>query len=260
VGKREEKLVFRPELAWPADKASRPFFTVPAWWRRFLFQAITPREVTIYHYYLSMMNPVGVAFPTVEQLLEDLGLSDGDPIKKAQRRLVALGFLVKPTDQERRAFSIGDRPIYQRPCTQYTIRELLRETIDGELYPTLNKVRSTLKSISDSVVAAGIRHMLGESYDVYKKAFDMQDAGRDERLTQVLAQLLDEALEKLAKDAAEAKAEAAKQTLAPEDLKSASEAVRKLFGMASEGVSKSAAPGRKPTPPKRRGKKKVSLR
>jgi hypothetical protein len=254
--KGEDKLVFRPELAWPADKASRPFFTVPAWWRRFMFQVLTPREVTIYHYYLSMMNPVGVAFPTVDQILEDLGLSDGDPIKKAQKRLVALGFLVKPSDQERRAFSLGERPIYQRPCTQYTIRELLRETIDGELYPTLNKVRTTLKSISDSVVEAGIRHMLSESYDVYKKAFDMQDAGRDERLRQVLAQLLDEALERLAKDAADTKAEAAKKTFALEDLQSASEAVRKLFGMPRGGVPKRGAASVKRKPLKRRAKKR----
>ena len=50
--KGENALQFRPEFRWPVDKESKPFYTVPAWWRRFIFQVLGPRDLTVYHYYL----------------------------------------------------------------------------------------------------------------------------------------------------------------------------------------------------------------
>jgi hypothetical protein len=242
----DSAFLFRVDLRWPADKESKPFYTVPAWWRRFIFQVLSPRELTVYHYYLSVLNTAGVAFPTDPQILADLCLVDSDSVTKGRKQLVKLGFLLKPTDAEVSEFSMGSRPVYQRPCVQHTIRELLREQIDGELFPTDNKLRTEHAKTSASVVDAGIKHMLGDAYKHYKNAFAMRDAERDDRLKRVLAQLLDEDLERRKTAAAEARKAGAK-TVNLDDLATASPGLKAAWGL--------AAALNRPKPPKPRKRK-----
>lgn len=191
-----ERLLFKPEYRWPKDKFSAPFFTMPAWWRRFVFQVLVPRNVTIYLYYLSVMNRAGLAWPAVRQVASDLGVRDLDTVRGALRRLVDAGFLIAPTDDERRAFSLGERPIYQHPHPAYTIHKLLEgNLVDGELYPMSNRERTADDKASDSVVLAGMKTMLGESmFAAYREALSLELEDRRAVLTDTLKAMVAEKL------------------------------------------------------------------
>jgi len=230
MARADSAFLFREDLRWAADKESKPFYTFPAWWRRFIFQVLTPREFTVYHYYLSVLNTAGVAFPVDAQILADLCLVDSDAVSKARKKLVKLGFLLVPSDAEVRDFSMAARPVVQRPCVQYTIRELLREQIDGELFPVGNKLHSEHAKASASVVQAGIKHMLGDAYRHYKNAAAIGDEEHDDRLRRVLAQLLDEDLESR-KTALEAAKKVRTHKLNMEDMAAASPGLKRAFGL-----------------------------
>ncbi len=234
MARADSAFLFRADLRWPADKESKPFYTFPAWWRRFIFQVLTPRELTVYHYYLSILNTAGIAFPVDAQIQADLGLTDRDAVTKARKKLVKLGFLLKPTDAEVREFSMGSRPVYQRPCIQYTIRELLREQqIDGELFPSENRLRSEHVKSSASVVEAGIKHMLGDAYKHYRNAVGMRDGERDERLKRVLIHLLDEDLTRRKAEADEARLKALAKTVNLADLDTASPELKAVWALSA---------------------------
>ena len=159
------RLVFDSGNQWIKERDSAPFFGVPAWWRRFWFQLLTPREITVYLYMCSVMDPNAVAYPTVEQLAEDMGVKSRSTIVDALGRLVELGFLLRGPEPYRGRV-MGKRVVYQRPLPHYTILELLRNRlVDGDLYPAAdpNKERNfELTGGSDAVVRAGLRRLLGE--------------------------------------------------------------------------------------------------
>lgn len=191
------RFLFRPEYLWPKDKETAPFFTVPAWWRRFIFRVLRPRDITVYHYYLSVMNQAGTAFPTIEQIASDLGIADRDSVRKAIARLVECGFLLKPDDAERQALGMGKRSVYQRPCPQFTILKLIQiGEIDGELFPARDRQRHDVHDkSSDPVVRAGLRNLLGEMFPAYEEARRLDDEHREERTKRILAAMLAEKLE-----------------------------------------------------------------
>jgi len=203
--------------------------------------------LTVYHYYLSVMNTAGVAYPEINQIREDLGLRDLSTIRVSQRRLVQFGFLIEPIDEDRKAYPLMERPIYQRPCIQYTIRELLaRELIDGELYPRSNIIRTPLRKQSDSVVEAGIRHMLGdEAHKAYKVAFDAADDEREARLTAVLTRLLDEDLARKVEAESARKAATKQAAFSAEDLGDVSPEIKELFFGVTEAQPQPATKRRK---------------
>lgn len=198
---QKKGLLFRPEYQWPGGKKVKPFHTMPSWWRRFFFQILTPREITVYDYFLSRLNPEGVAWPSPEQIASDMAYKDVDAIRKATRKLVDLGFLIGPSDEERIEYKLGKMPIYQRPCPAYTIKKLLETgTVNGALYPTSNKVRSQHDEDADSVVKSGIAATLAdfpELAQAYEFAAGDESEGSVERLTLILSSCLDEVLTKM---------------------------------------------------------------
>jgi DNA-binding transcriptional regulator PaaX len=200
------RFLFRPEYRWPKDKNSKPFFTVPAWWRRFLYHVLRPRDVTVYLYYLSVMNPAGVAWPARAQICSDLGVKDKDAIRDSVQRLVELGFLIEATEQDRSDFSMADRPMYQRPCVQFTVYTLLKEKkIDGRLFPLNVALRSEHDKATDSVVTSGIKTMLGDMHAGYLEALNSDRPERDQILTDVLKEALKSTLDRM-KEAADKQA------------------------------------------------------
>ena len=231
---QHSKFLFRPEYRWPKDKETAPFFTVPAWWRRFIFRVLRPRDITVYHYYLSVMNPAGTAFPTVEQIASDLGIGDRDSVRKAIARLVECGFLLKPDQLQKSEHSMGKRSIYQRPCPQYTLWRLLdMGEIDGELFPArLDRERHEQHDkSSDPVVRAGLRNVLGDLYPAYEESRRYDDGHREERTKKVLHAILEEQLQGMTNSAqtAAAAADPKLKPLNPKALEAASDRVKSFF-------------------------------
>lgn len=201
---QNERFLFRPEYRWPPDRKTKPFYTVPAAWRRFVFQVLSTREFAIYHYYLSIMDPDGLAFPAVDQIAVDMAFKDKDAIRRAVKRLVDLGFLLAPDSADRTNHKIGKRPLVQRPCPQYTLKTLLeKNVIDGSLYPVANAVRSDHERASDKLVNAAIKTLLEDSANgselvaAYRHAQEIDDEEHSERLKRVLEACLDEVLGEL---------------------------------------------------------------
>jgi predicted transcriptional regulator len=164
------RLVFAKGNQWVKEKDSAPFFGLPAWWRRFMFQLLTPREVTVYLYLCSVMDPNAVAYPTVDQIAEDMAIKSRSVIVEALNRLIEMGFLLRGAEPYNGRV-MGKRVVYQRPLPHYTILKLLElGLIDAELYPTANQTRKDeLTKASDEVVRAGLRRLLGDSnFAVYQ--------------------------------------------------------------------------------------------
>ena len=167
------RLVFALGNQWRKEKDAAPFFGLAAWWRRFMFQILTPREIGVYLYLCSVMDPNAVAYPTVEQIAEDMAVKSRSVISNALDRLVETGFLLRG-DAPYQGRYMGRRVVYQRPLPHHTILELLKlGLIDEDLYPTANKTRNReLTKSSDEVVRAGLRRVLGQerftAYDAMK--------------------------------------------------------------------------------------------
>lgn len=233
---QRSRFLFRPEYQWPKDKETAPFFTVPAWWRRFIFRILRPRDITVYHYYLSVMNPVGTAFPTVEQIASDLGIADRDSVRKAIARLVECGFLLKPDQQQRSEHAMGKRSVYQRPCPQYTLWRLLEVgEIDGELFPAKfdRQRHEQHDKSSEPVVRAGLRTLLGHMYAAYEEARRYDDGHREDRTREVLRALLEEQLEAMRSSVQSVivASEEKLKPLNPKALESVSDRVKQLFAI-----------------------------
>ena len=118
-------LVFQIGNQWVKEKDSAPFFGLPSWWRRFMFQVLSPREITIYLYLCSVMDPNAVAYPTVEQIAEDMGVKSRSVVAEGLAKLVELGFLLR-RDDPYIGRVMGKRVVYQRPLPHHTVLHLLR--------------------------------------------------------------------------------------------------------------------------------------
>jgi len=250
---QEIRFLFRPEYEWPTGKKAQPqpFFVVPSWWRRFIFHVLTARAITVYHYYLSIMDTHGIAFPTVEQIGHDLGLSDKESIRKAISRLVECGFLLKPTTQERAAYRMANRPVYQRPCAQYTLKTLLdRNEINGELYATTHKLHSEHSRSSESVVRAGLKFLLGADYAYYEHALGQTGPAREKTITKVLEAILERELSEM-QEARHAKLGGV-TGLDNDTILQMPEAIRAAFGLGKP-------PAETPSEKKARRRKKASV-
>jgi hypothetical protein len=115
------RLVYWPGNQWTDDDTA-PYFVVPSAWRRFIFQVLSPRELAVYLYVCSLTDRNAIAYPTIQQIVEDLGVKSRLTITPALERLIRLGFLLGK--KQDRGYLRG-RTIYQRPSPHYTIRELL---------------------------------------------------------------------------------------------------------------------------------------
>lgn len=113
----------------------RPFFGFPAWWRRFMFTVLTPRDFMVYAYVCSQTDQYGIAYPTYANIKADLNISNARVIKQSLDRLESYGFLRIKNFAPLRT-NKHPRNVYQRPCAEFTLRVLLQNgLIDEDLRP-----------------------------------------------------------------------------------------------------------------------------
>jgi hypothetical protein len=111
----------------------QPFFTVPSWWRRFMFVVLSTREITLYTYICSWMDENYIAYPTYENIKADLNISNRSVIARTLSNLVNKGFLLINRDAPF-VDSLHPQNVFQRPSQDYTLWTLLTKGyIDGNL-------------------------------------------------------------------------------------------------------------------------------
>jgi len=179
------RLVIQNGNQWPKERSIAPFFGLPAWWRRFMFytEVLTARDVTVYLYICSVMDPNAVAYPAIDQIQEDMGIKSRSIVMDSIERLVDRGFLLQSSESHVGRY-IGKRTVFQRPSPHHTLLTLLQANgdrgplIDEELYPLAavqsregrpdKAEREKLAKASDEVVSAGLRKLIGlDAYVVY---------------------------------------------------------------------------------------------
>jgi hypothetical protein len=139
---------------------------MPAWWRRFMFAVLSPRDFVIYAYICSNTDQFGIAYPTYANMKADLNISDARIIKQSLDKLVEYGFLlVKHTAPLR--LNKHPRNVYQRPCVEFTLRLLLdKNAFDADLRPRhcAEAARKGDNSNRDSqVVYFGLRRLFTDN-------------------------------------------------------------------------------------------------
>lgn len=208
----------------------KPFFEVPAWWRRFIFVLLTPREYTVYCYIVSYCGAAKLARPLIRQMQADLNIANSVAIHNAIRRLIELGFLLK----EQKTLLTRQRNIYKRPSLEHTLLTLLeKKLIDGNLVALerkKNAVRNEKERSSESI-STGLRLLLGS--DLHAQWRVASNKSKASVLYRLLSQRL---TEKRAEHAASQVAEAAqKSAVAPADkaatAKAASALASELFSV-----------------------------
>lgn len=151
-----------------AASPTAPFFAFNSWWRRFVFQILSPREIVIYIYICSLLGRDSLAFPTQTQIAHELGIKSLDIVAKAVRRLTLLGFFIHNTQQVK-GFQ---RTVYQRPAPEFTLIRLLdAKAIDSKLFPMKRNSNLMIEDDLDTTqgaVEAGLSNVLGPSYTTYK--------------------------------------------------------------------------------------------
>jgi hypothetical protein len=160
-----------------------PFAYLPAWWCAFLFQIISPRQLSVYTYLAMLGAKEGVARPTVRQIQADMGLYSDTVVFNAIRTLESYGLIrrlrSKPAGPLRKA--------YHRPSCESTLITLLEQKrIDADLMPLMRTEQSGKSHDVQVLTQDGLRLLLEARYEAY------QQAPAAERVN-VLIQLLREA-------------------------------------------------------------------
>jgi hypothetical protein len=204
--RHNELLVYEPGNQYPKAGDVAPFASLPAWWRRFIFQVLNGRQLAVYLYIVMLVDSANsVAYPLVESIKRDMGLASDTQIYHALEKLERLGFI------RRRRMRLPNRSlrlprnVYQRPAPEFTLLELLkRGRIEDSGRPGdigidefLNPVRCPAPAPADPLattaipkdVQAGLKRLLGRDYDAYAYALDGE---RREMLMQLLEARLDE--------------------------------------------------------------------
>jgi biotin operon repressor len=144
-----------------------PFFAIPAWWRRFLFQILSPRELAVYFYICSLLGRDSLAYPSQTQIAQEVGISSLDTIAKAIKKLTGSGFLIRNT-QQIKGFQ---RTVYQRPAPEFTLIRLLdAKLIAYDLFPfdtDPDRFNDELDTTAGAV-ALGLKNLLGEAVATYE--------------------------------------------------------------------------------------------
>ena len=159
-------------LALPGHERNRyraspaPFLTIPAWWRRFLFRVLSPREFTVYAYLCSLSGPGATAFPTFEQIAYELGLRDPDSLQKPIHRICKLGFVIRSRMSIPGRPTAAKRTVYQRPLVEFTLLRLLHVgAIDSNLFPPGKQHESLTDELdtTETAVMIGLRNVIGSA-------------------------------------------------------------------------------------------------
>jgi len=143
-----------------------PFFAIPSWWRSFFFTVLSPRDIAIYSYICSHSDDNAIAYPTYQYIKADLNISNARIIKKSLDHLIDCGFLMVRSLAPIR-ISRHSRNVYQRPCIEYTLRELLSKGyIDTNFRalkpkPAAAAIRGDRAGRNVGAVRSGLYRLLG---------------------------------------------------------------------------------------------------
>lgn len=187
--KHNELLVWEPGNQYPKAGDVAPFASLPAWWRRFIFQVLNGRELQVYLYIVMMVDGANaVAYPLVDSMRKDMGLNSDTQIFTALKKLEDLGFIRRRRQQLPNRLSRLPRNVYQRPAPEFTLLRLLRRgrVEDGgsvgdiaiDEYLTPARCPTTLPADANGFspipkdVAAGMKRLLGDQYDYYAYSTD----------------------------------------------------------------------------------------
>lgn len=204
--KYNELLVEEPGNQYPKAGEVAPFASLPAWWRRFIFQVLNGRELQVYLYIIMMVDSDNaVAYPLVESIRKDMGLASDTQIFEALRTLEDQGFIRRRRTQLPNRTSRLPRNVYQRSAPEHTLLCLLKrgrsedgghagdkaidEYLNPGVCPTPRPKNPNLYSGIPKDVARGLKRLLGPDYDNY--AFT-----DDGKRRYVLIQLLQDRLDK----------------------------------------------------------------
>lgn len=154
-----KRLVFKPGNQWTKHLEIAPFFAFPGWWRRFMYQVLTAREIVVYCYVCSLCDRYAIAYPSIEQICADLGVLSRVTVSRSLERLQRLGFLLRASNLIKGRL-LSRRPVYQRPHPAHTLLTLLEmELIDAELYPF--GITRNGNDSSQSAINLGLTKLLG---------------------------------------------------------------------------------------------------
>ncbi len=251
--KYNELLVQEPGNQYPKAGDVAPFASLPAWWRRFIFQVLNGRELQVYLYLIMMVDSDhAVAYPLVESIQRDMGLRSDTQIFEALRTLEDMGFIRRRRTQLPNRSSRLPRNVYQRSAPEFTLLCLLKrgrvedggraedgdrpadkaidEYLNPGVCPTPRPKNPNARTDIPKDVARGLKHLLGREYDEY--AFTDDGQRRD-----VLIQLLQDRLEKRIREGGE---KYANPEPAPRDRQRQEASLRERMIAAAGGVANRA--------------------
>ncbi len=184
-----ERLVFDRGNQWIKDVDVAPYYAIPVWWRRFIYRVLSAREFCVYTYLCGVFDRNGVAYPTVAQIADDLGIKSSIVVSRALRRLAALGFILRG-DRSIKGRLLSRRLVYQRPLAAHTLKTLLAQgAIDHRLFPSKSSAPAKKSDFTDRAVELGLRRVLGDDlFHAYELA---PEARRADLLALALDQRVD---------------------------------------------------------------------
>jgi hypothetical protein len=177
--------------------APPPFFTVPSWWRRFVFQVLSLRDLAVYCYLCSLTDKNGIAFPTQSQIASEMGL-EKDAVISSVRKLHSLGFMLRELRQLPGARTSSKRTVYQRPAPEFTLLRLIKSGIIGAGLAPVNKSQRSddERDTSEAAVISGLKSLLGPKLfeQLDPNDFDSVVQTLEQRFTQRTGRRFDDAL------------------------------------------------------------------
>jgi hypothetical protein len=202
--RHNEQLVYEPGNQYPKAGDVAPFASLPAWWRRFIFQVLNGRELAVYLYIVMHTDGANaVSYPLVESIRQAMGLKSDTQVFSALERLERAGFIRRRRKTLPNRSSRLPRNVYQRTAPEFTLLQLLRagraesgrpgeKGIDELLRP----IRCPAKPPADPDacsaiprdIQAGLKRLLGRDYETYA---DATDGDRYEILVELLQDRLD---------------------------------------------------------------------
>lgn len=100
------------------------FAAIPSWWRGFLFHVLSPSELHVYTYLLTMLGPDQRCIPTDADIMDATGIASRSTVHALRTSLIRKGFFLierGPAYENKR----DHQYIYWRPSPEYTLRTLL---------------------------------------------------------------------------------------------------------------------------------------
>lgn len=173
--------------SYPSQQTPAPYFTFPSWWRPFIFQVLSTRQLSIYLYLCTLFSETGTAYPLKTQIAEDMGIRNRGVVDEALEHLEVTGFLISEKRSLNRERGRVRRTIYQRPAIEFTLLRLLdKRLINGFLLtPSSEDIKASYKR-HRSAIRMGLRKLTGLAGAVYEYDEQTEPAAKAAMLRDLL--------------------------------------------------------------------------